>query len=282
MLLAVGIASEIELDADGYVVLVEAAAQEQALRQLALYEQERVRRPPPVEEALPPLENGWRGAAGYALVLLSVPVAVAQGWSGTDLYAAGPLDPDAVRSGQWWRALTALTLHWDGPHLLGNLIAGALLGISAAQVWGSARAWLLIAIAAVGADLAEGLLDLGHYISAGASTAVFAALGLVAAHAWRSRGGHARTLKDWVPLIAGVALLGMFGAGGQDPDSAQVSDTTDILAHALGFATGALLGIIAATARGARAIAAVPAWLAGILTPAAFGLAWLLALRAVG
>jgi membrane associated rhomboid family serine protease len=278
VLVAVGIACEIELDSEGYVVLVEAVAREQALQQLWMYEQERGRRPPLPAQAPPPRAGGWRGAVAYIIVLLLAPCAVAQAWFPTDLYSVGVLDPERIRAGEWWRALTALTLHWDVTHLLGNLAAGALLGISAAQVWGSARAWLLITCAAALANLVEGLLDLGQYVSAGASTAVFAALGLVAAHAWRSRGERTRTLRDWVPLIAGVALLGMFGAGAQDP-AAPVADSTNVLSHALGFSTGALFGLGVATVRGKRWLESVPAWLAAVLTPAAVLSAWAVALR---
>ena len=81
-----------------------------------------------------------------------------------------------------------------------------------------------------------------------------------------------------MPLIAGVALLGMFGAGAQDPQVA-VTDPTNVLSHALGFVMGALVGLAVATTRGARWLAAIPAWLAAVITPAAVAFAWILALR---
>jgi len=277
VLVAVGIACEVDFD-DGYVVLVEATGREQALRHLWLYEQERMQRPLPPPDVPAPRAGGWRGSLVYALLLSLVPVALAQGWVPANLYDLGVMDPQRIRAGEWWRALTALTLHWDATHLLGNLAAGALLGISAAQVWGSARAWLLIAAAATLANLTEGMLDLGQYISAGTSTAVFAALGLIAAHAWRTRDQRTRTLRDWVPLIAGVALLGMFGAGSQDP-AAPVTDPTNVLSHALGFVMGALLGVGVATVRGARWLEAVPVWFAASAPPATLLLAWTLALH---
>ena len=280
MLVAVGIASEVEFVGGdiGYEVLVEAVVREQALQQLWMYEQERTRQPLPSAASSPPISGGWRGSLAYIAVLLLVPFAQAQGWLRQDPYEAGVMDPARIHAGEWWRALTALTLHWDAAHLLGNLGGGALLGLSAAQFWGSARAWLLIALAAGLANLVEGLLDVGRYVSAGASTAVFAALGLVAAHAWRSRAEQTRTLRDWVPLIAGVALLGMFGAGAQDP-RAPITDPTNVLSHALGFAMGALLGLGVATARGARWLAAIPRWLAAVLTPAALLGAWTLTMH---
>jgi membrane associated rhomboid family serine protease len=276
---AVGIDSEVEFvgGETGYEVLVEAAVREHALHHLWMYEQERARLPPPPPEAPRPLAGGWRGSLAYACMLLMVPFALARDWLPVDPHAAGVMDPARIQAGEWWRVLTALTLHWDATHLLGNLGGGALLGITAAQVWGNARAWLLILFAAAAANLVEALLDLGGYISAGASTAVFAALGLVAAHAWRSRNLRTRTLRDWVPLIAGIALLGMFGAGAQDPE-APVTDPTNVLSHALGFAMGALLGAAVATARGARWLDAIPAWLAALVSPATLFLAWALAL----
>jgi membrane associated rhomboid family serine protease len=277
VLVAVGIACEIQFD-DGYVLLVESGDGEEALKQLALYEQDRRRRPPLPPEAPPPRRGAWRGSLVYVALLLLVPITIAKGWFDANLYEVGAMDPQQFRAGQWWRALTALTLHWDGTHLLGNLAAGALLGISAAQVWGNARAWLLIGIAAICANIVEGTLPLGLYTSAGASTAVFAALGLVAAHAWRSRATQSRSLRDWAPLIAGIALLGMFGAGAQDPE-APVSDPTNVLSHALGFLTGALLGFAVATRTGARLLDAMPAWVAAAILPAWLLVAWTLALH---
>lgn len=278
MLVAVGIACEIQFD-DGYVLLVEATDGARAALQLELYEQDRRRRPPPLPEPPPPRRGAWRGSVVYVVVMLLAPIAIAQGWVAADLYDVGPMNPELFRAGQWWRAVTALTLHWDATHLLGNLAAGALLGISAAQVWGNARAWLLIGVAAICANIVEGWLPLGLYTSAGASTAVFAALGLVAAHAWRSRATQSRSMRDWAPLIAGVALLGLFGAGAQDPQAA-VSSPTNVLSHALGFAMGALLGLAVAARTGARCIESLPAWVAAAVLPAGLMLAWYVALHA--
>jgi len=278
VLVAVGISCEVQFDGGGYVVLVEGATRETALQQLWMYEQDRSRRPPLPVEPPPPRARAWQGSVVYILLLLLPPFALAQGWFTSSPYHIGAMDPQLIRGGQWWRALTALTLHWDATHLLGNLAAGALLGVSAAQVWGNARAWLLIGFASLCANLAEALLPLGQYISAGASTAVFAALGLVAAHAWHSRNQGTRTLRDWAPLIAGVALLGMFGSGAQDPQST-VSDSTNVLSHALGFLIGVLLGLAVATRRGGRWLDAIPSWVAAAAMPAALLVAWFLALH---
>ena len=66
--------------------------------------------------------------------------------------------------------------------------------------------------------------------SVGASTAVFTALGLLAAYSWRERHLMAqRPAQRYGPLFAGVILLGWLGTSGEH---------TDVMAHLLGFAVG--------------------------------------------
>jgi len=275
VLTAVGIASEIDLDGDAYVLRVEAAVRAHALHHLWHYEQERrVQRLP--DPAMPVQPHAWWGAAVFASILLLVPLVVAQGWAGRDLFAIGVMDPLRMQAGEWWRACTALTLHWDAAHLLGNLGAGSLLGYSAAQIWGNCRAWALIVTAAALANLLEGFIALSHYVSAGASTAVFAALGLIAAWTWRTRRVHAHgTLRRWVPLVAGIAVLALFGAGDAQVDA---GNQTNVLSHALGFLFGAVSGAAVATQRGGRWLAAMPAWLAAGIALGPVVVAWALAM----
>jgi membrane associated rhomboid family serine protease len=272
VLTAVGIENEIELDDDAYAVRVDATVRAHALHHLWQYEQERrvVRPTEPVQELQP---KAWLGALLYALMLLFVPLAVANGWFHTDPYGIGVMDPARIRAGEWWRAWTALTLHWDVAHLVGNLGAGALLGFSAAQIWGNARAWALIILAAALANLAEAYGGgPSRYVSAGASTAVFAALGLIAAYTWRTRRQFAHNaMKRLVPLVAGIAVLALFGAGEAQE---QGSDKTNVLSHALGFVMGALAGTGVATTRGGQWLQAMPGWVAAAIAAGPVLLAW--------
>ena len=75
----------------------------------------------------------------------------------------------------------------------------------------------------------------GSYRSIGASTAVFAALGLLAGHAAVriARQTKARWRVIIRPLASALVVLGLFGAGGQN---------IDVIAHATGFGAGLLLG----------------------------------------
>lgn len=285
MLMAVGIDSEVDAAAEGFALHVEQPLLAHARHHLWQYEQERQRTVPAARFELRP--GAWRGSLIYMAVLLLPPIALAQGWIRGDPYQFGVLQPALVMAGEWWRALTALTLHWDASHLLGNLGAGALLGYCAAQVWGSARAWLLILLAAFMANLVEAGIGMRGYVSAGASTAVFAALGLVVAFAWRARGQHFSSWARWAPLAAGVALLGFFGAGSSVPVAGLPQreifpfadeGSTNVVSHLLGFVCGVLAGALVTTQRGERWLRALPAWGAIALTVVPLLVAWGLAL----
>src|SRR2546430_9329762 len=50
-----------------------------------------------------------------------------------------------MMAGEWWRAVTALTLHADAPHLLGNALASALLVTAVCQQLGpGVGLWLVL------------------------------------------------------------------------------------------------------------------------------------------
>ena len=105
----------------------------------------------------------------------------------------------------------------------------------------------------------------------GASTAVFAALGLLAGLAWRQR----LTLRErrwyrWAPLIAGICLLTLLGAG-----NAHV----DVLGHALGFLFGVGVGWIYARAEIPRNRGKRLQIVTGVGATLLVCAAWLLALR---
>jgi membrane associated rhomboid family serine protease len=266
---AVGIDSAVAWHGRTWVLLVPAAAQAEALAQLAVYERENPpRRIPPAAE---PLHRGsWAGALAYAATLLLVGYLAGSSAGGRDWFEAGALVTAPTRAGEWWRAATALTLHLDVGHLLANLGFGAVFGLLAGQLLGPGIAWATVLAAAGTANLLNSLVQPATHSSVGASTAVFATLGLLAAYAWRRRRDTGdRWAYRWAPLVAGVILLGFTGAGGE---------RTDVLAHLTGFATGAIAGIAHATWRVPRGPAAQA--VAALASVAVIGGAWLLALGA--
>ena len=98
----------------------------------------------------------------------------------------------AAPRGEWWRAVTALTLHLDQAHLLGNLLFGVAIGFLAGRAFGPGIAWASILAAAAVANYADMLISPSTHRAVGASTAVFAALGLLVGFAWR----HGLTLRE--------------------------------------------------------------------------------------
>jgi rhomboid protease GluP len=150
----------------------------------------------------------------------------------------GALDSAAVFGrGEWWRAATALFLHGDAPHVLSNVLGGIFAFAALITTLGRARAWLWLAITSVWANAI--VVTINHpapYRSLGASTAVFAALGLLAGRAAGvlGRGRRGRRWREILaPLAAGAIVLGLYGAGGF---------RVDVGAHVVGFGVGAVVG----------------------------------------
>jgi membrane associated rhomboid family serine protease len=282
MLGAVSILAEVDTvsEGEGYVVRVPHRQAGIATYHLWQYAQEQRRRSAPVVTPTARFPHAWLGSLVYIAVLVLVALAVVRGWWGTDTFRRGALDAVAIRGGEWWRTVTALTLHLDITHLMSNLGAGAVIGWFTARQLGVGHAWLLTLLAAAVSNLIEGLLSSVGYRSVGASTAVFAALGLLAAHTWRRRGQDAQPwAKRVAPLVAGLALLGMLGTGGALPEQGQQgAGGIDLIAHVLGFVMGVVLGVVVAMPRIHVALRRIPQWVSGLAAIALPTLMWVLAL----
>lgn len=266
---AVGIASQVGWNGRTWSLFVPAEAAADAIRHLVRYEQENPpRRRMPIEETTHPA--AWVGAACYVLVLLVVGFLAGRWTFGEDWYAVGAAQAGALRAGEPWRFVTALTLHVDVGHLLANLGFGSVFGLLAGQLLGPGLAWAAVVLAASLANACNSMIQPAGYSSVGASTAVFATLGLLAAYSWRRRNGRGeRWAYRWAPLVAGVALLAFTGVGGE---------RTDVMAHLSGFVAGALGGLLLAW-RSLR-VGPVGQLALGLGALAAIGAAWALALGA--
>jgi membrane associated rhomboid family serine protease len=210
----------------------------------------------------------WPGIAIYCVVLILMAlVAPAMGF-GVDWLTAGRMDSGRMLAGEWWRPLTALMLHADAPHLLGNLLFGGFFAYSVCLYFGAGFGWLAIVTAGALGNLANGFLAGPDHFSIGASTAVFAALGLLSAYLWR-RGFPANVSRRerFAPVIAGIGLLAFTGTGGVN---------TDIGAHLLGFVAGFGGGLV--VARLGVPIRRRPQIVAAALAVAIVVVAWAVAL----
>ncbi|HKE10479.1 MAG TPA: rhomboid family intramembrane serine protease, partial [Myxococcota bacterium] len=185
-------------------------------------------------------------------------------------FTQGSADSGRILRGQFWRTVTALTLHADLVHVATNAVACALFVTALARALGPGVASaLLVTAGAAGNGLTALVRGAGHD-SLGASTAVFAAVGALGSLgvARRRQGRRSRRWQDFAPVAAGLGLLAMLGTA---PDA-------DVWAHVFGLACGALLGGAAAwTGRRPAGPVAQCAWAAA--AAAVVIAAWWRALR---
>ena len=219
-----------------YVVYVPGELAERSKFELWQYGQEN-RRDTVRRNIIPaPSLNAIPGVVAYVMLVCLVAWLAGEAAFGKDWLAAGRIDGQLFRNGEWWRSFTALTLHSDIGHLAGNIVFGTLFGLLAGRVAGSGLAWLGIVLAAALGNTINTLVLMPSHRSIGASTAVFAALGLVSGFVWR---GRFMAQDRWPyrvgPIVGGIALLAYTGTG---------DENTDIGAHLAGFVCGFATGML--------------------------------------
>lgn len=196
------------------------------------------------------------------------------GWEANNhWFAIGALDRVRVMSdGQWWRLITAMTLHADSVHLLGNVFFGGVLVYSLCRHLGSGIAWFSVLLAGVLANAVNLFFHDELYRSVGFSTAVFGMVGMLSGMRLRRIGGWQEMV---LALGSAASLLALMGSSGE---------RTDLGAHFWGVGVGLLIGMIlvAFGFAGKRVLAPVGQWLlfSGSLA-IVFG-CWLFALSSLG
>ncbi|WP_457575093.1 rhomboid family intramembrane serine protease [Desulfolithobacter sp.] len=153
---------------------------------------------------------------------------------GTTWFRAGAIDSRAIlEGGQWWRLVTAMTLHADPNHLLGNCLIGGFMVHLLCRAIGYGTAWSLVLLTGTVANYLNIVLRTTSHYSVGFSTAVFATIGIFSGlQLMTGQRGWIRSLI--LPLGAGASLLAFLGTAGQ---------RTDLGAHLFGFGCGLVTGI---------------------------------------
>ncbi|MDH3614584.1 MAG: rhomboid family intramembrane serine protease [Gammaproteobacteria bacterium] len=222
-------------DIAGCALIVPAEFSAQAMDELRLYDQENPpRRPRKVRTFAH--QNALPGVIAYIILISAVAWLAGLSYFGQDWLGAGRIDGALIRAGEWWRTVTALTLHAGLRHLIGNIVFGAFFGLFAGRLLGPGIAWLAIVLAGASGNALNTLLLESSHRSIGASTAVFAALGLLAGFVWRAK---LMSQERWPyrvgPIVGGFALLMYTGTGDAN---------TDIGAHLMGFLCGMAGGML--------------------------------------
>ena len=263
----------IEREGEEWVLRVEEGAGAEVARELAAFECEERERP--VVRAVFPAEKIPTFSLYVAGWVLSM-FFVAQNYSGAAWEERGVAVSREILRGEWWRTITALTLHADAAHIGANLASGLLFVAFALPRFGTGVTWLAVVLSGA---LGNALNAWGYrgepHATIGASTACFGALGLLMGAEVFARWREPQTRSRWqlvLPLGAGLGLLAFLGSGDQ-------AKMVDYMAHFWGFAVGAIEG---AVAEGWRAKERAPVAVQRAAAGAALALvaaAWMLALR---
>jgi len=237
VLLSAGVDAHMAGSANSWQIRVPAHAKSAAAASIAAYLSENE------EPALPlpawPAFRTWAGI-GMALVILAAHLAIHFSGQTAALQRIYNASAANILNGRLYRIVTALFLHADGLHLIGNMVGLALFGTAVCSVAGFGAGSLMILVSGMAGNLLNAiLLQSGHH-SIGASTAVFGAVGIISAHLfsvkWQQFGHR---LKTWLPLASGLALLAILGA----------SIETDVTAHLFGYLSGCIIGMVFTSAR---------------------------------
>ena len=234
VLAAASIDSKVCRGNKSWTLLTAASDTELARKEIDAYKLEQTEASRPLRYPEEPKPFAASGVLIYLLILGSVMYLQHSPNLDAMLLEAGEMQSSGFRAGQWWRCFTAMTLHRDTGHLVGNLAMGGLYGWMASTRLGTGIAWLgIITAGALGNGLSGMIRPINHH-SIGASTAVFAALGILSANATCNRDDPTENqMRRWLPLVSGGVLLAWTGTGGPQ---------TDVLSHLTGFSVGIVIG----------------------------------------
>jgi membrane associated rhomboid family serine protease len=166
--------------------------------------------------------------------------------SGSIWFTRGVAVSSQVLGGEPWRAVTALTLHADALHVLGNAVSGTVFASAVQRRIGGGGAALAVLASGVLGNVANAVyhrIGGGDHGSLGASTAIFGAIGLLAATQLVLHRADPERKRSWMdiaaPIVGGFALLGALGSG-------DGGGRTDLGAHLFGLLAGILIGLAVA------------------------------------
>jgi membrane associated rhomboid family serine protease len=215
-----------------------------------------------------PLVFHWGSVVWVALILALHVVTVRD----ASLYEAGVMNAVSVRAGEWWRPITAVTLHADSAHLAANAMSGFLfLGI-AMGYWGAGLALLAALLAGVAGNFAGWAFYPETTRIVGASGMIMGAIGLLAVAP--TPVGSLTKLRFQVLLRALTPAAFLFVLLGFGP-----RPHTDLIGHTAGFVAGMVFGLLLHPLRRRPQIRARLNQPAMIVAMALFAAAWIALVR---
>lgn len=229
-----GLKYSVKQTADGWEIWVAESSHQKALNLITEYIRENQHVVLPDEPETPQHKKTYTGLWASVLLLACYIASNMANTPDTFIKSYGSSASD-ILNGEVYRTVTSLMLHSGYVHLAGNMVGIAIFGTAICSLTGRGVGWLMILLAGIIGNLVNAaLFEYGH-MSIGASTAVFGAVGILAAHQFYSKiRMPGRRKKAWIPLAGGLALLGFLGSG---PNS-------DLTAHLFGFMAGIGIGMV--------------------------------------
>jgi membrane associated rhomboid family serine protease len=279
----------------GFVVLVPPQMVAPAVAALDAQDKEAAE-PQPARDVVSP--DRGRSYVGVAMSITLIAFFVVSGsrFSGDTYgwFARGTAVAEAiVRRHEVWRAVTAMTLHADLMHVAGNVVA-TLVFVSALGRWlGGGLALLTTLFCGAAANLLTAYVYRSGHNVVGASTATFAALGVLGGLQFVRRfrmPAVGRGRRAMVGVAGALGLLAMLGMGSGlvvdatapvdviGPATRASAGHADVVGHAaglgIGIAAGMLTGLLVK-----RPVRAALQAVALLVTVSTLVGAWLLAFR---
>lgn len=261
VLTALRIPHRLEQEGDEWLVIVR--DEDVGRGRAALRAHDREGRPAPEPPAIVAASSrtGWTVGLASAAVLVGIFLFTGPPSRESMWFTRGSAAASAMLGGEPWRAATALLLHVDLVHVLGNAIAAAVFLPPIVRRVGPGVGLLAVLLAGAVGNLIAGAVQGSQHVAVGASTATFGALGVLVALRLRpGSGGRSTRGRRFVIPIAALLLLGMLGMG----------PGTDVVAHTFGLTMGAAFGYVASLWRRPLPPRGQQLLLAG----AVIGLAW--------
>lgn len=230
----------VEQEGTGWTLLVPVNSFTLALDELRTFEEENRNWPPLASKTIPLAENTLSTLSVLLLLatfhnLTRLEISLF-GHAPVNWLELGSAQAGKILEGQWWRSVTALTLHSGALHLFGNLAIGGFFIVHLCRDLGSGLAWTLLLLSGIFGTFVNAWFHPAYHTSIGASTLVFGAVGILAS--LQVVRGKDRLGRGWfLPVAGALALLAMLGTEGEN---------TDIGAHLFGFVFGILFGLAGA------------------------------------
>jgi membrane associated rhomboid family serine protease len=232
-----GVPVRVVRDGAYFTIAVRAADIPRAAASLVAWQLERSVAAPP--EFLATFASASKGeillAIASACSLVAFHLGLERAGRLSDFIDRGENQAALVLAGELGRTVTALTLHADLTHAVGNGLFGAFFLAALAGRVGLGLALACFVVTGTLGNFADALYYRAGHSSIGASTGVFGLVGVLAGlAAWRRHQLATRNRGAWVALGAGLAIVAMLGGAGPK---------IDLAAHLFGLAAGSLAGL---------------------------------------